>query len=222
MSKSLPELTAFLSIKFVLNDLKDNKHYAEKLELLIQEEDKRYHEFVYEDNPSKELLDRYEGRYDLGYSYKKDFPNFQRSSLLIFFDTFLEYRLNNLCELCAKRLEKKIRVKDIHGNGIPRAINYLEKVIELDLTSIEKILEEIFSIHAIRNCFVHNTGFSEKLDQNTLTYIEKSEHLGIYGFGKVIEVKETLVPYYIQLLFNFYNGLIKVVKNFNYKNRKKV
>ena len=95
--------------------------------------------------------------------FEEYFPNLQRSSALLTLFSFLEKELDGLCKLFQKENDYKITLKDITGNGIDRATNYLIKVAGVNFTKSAE-WNEVKSIQKIRNIIVHNGGFLSNPD----------------------------------------------------------
>lgn len=55
-----------------------------------------------------------------------------RTSLFITCYSFIEHELVQICNLQHKRHNYKIKLKDLHGDGIKRAAEYLTKVADIN------------------------------------------------------------------------------------------
>lgn len=81
----------------------------------------------------------------------------------------LEVNLNNICRLIAVEKKKKILSKDLNGKGIFQSKKYLEKIFELDLTSISEDWKKIEIYNNLRNTIVHQNGQFIILETQKLT-----------------------------------------------------
>ena len=119
--------------------------------------------------------------WDLDEIFRVHFPNLQRRSALVSVCGFFENELNNLCELYRASKSYKIGLKDLTGQGIERAGNYLDKVAGLDIKRTSDHWCEIRNIQKIRNLVVHVNGRLLGLDgsvkNHEKNYVEKSKLL---------------------------------------------
>ena len=81
----------------------------------------------------------------------------------------------------AKEKKIKIKVTDLQNKGIRKAIEYLEKVIGLNIDKSGKICSECKDIQDIRNLVVHNGGVLKEKDgrirQGEINIVTKSKFL---------------------------------------------
>ncbi|MGA2405283.1 MAG: hypothetical protein ABSF81_00845 [Bacteroidales bacterium] len=72
---------------------------------------------------------------------------------------------NSFCRICKhaqKEKGKQINLNDLSGKGINQCKKYIEKVIEIDLSSLYTEWEEIQNYNKVRNLIVHNSANFEK------------------------------------------------------------
>ncbi|WP_199170171.1 hypothetical protein [Hydrogenovibrio sp. SC-1] len=93
---------------------KDDSLQEELSELL-----KKYPEKNHED-----IVDSYS--WDLHLNQYK-YPSLHRESLVITVFNFLEHQLNSLCHIFYESIDSDIKLKDIHGQGVERALLFLKK-----------------------------------------------------------------------------------------------
>lgn len=91
--------------------------------------------------------------------------NFNKSSLVIVY-ALLENELRKLCTLLQNRFTKRLSLQDIESKDyLQSMINYLDKVIEIDMASSAPYFSKIKQVQFLRNRIMHNGGeFS--LNQN--------------------------------------------------------
>lgn len=114
--------------------------------------------------------------WDLDSVFNDYFPNLQRQSAIICLFSAFEHELNKLCELMQKHENCKVSFKDLNGNGIVRAKDYLVKVVELNIDTSTQNWMEIKNIQKIRNKIVHSNGTFRETDQE-IHYIENCDYL---------------------------------------------
>lgn len=90
----------------------------------------------------------------------------------------LEYSLNFLCSAWQKQESTKLKFKDISGQGIPRAILYLEKVVGLNKIKNSEEWQQLTHWNTVRNCLVHNSGILRNdKDKQSVNYLGiKTKH----------------------------------------------
>ena len=77
-------------------------------------------------------------------------------SVIIQIYTLVELSFNDLCKYLEYAGHKKVKLADLYGNGVERAINYLKKVCDFEFEDSElKFLKEI---NIIRNIIAHYNG----------------------------------------------------------------
>lgn len=84
-----------------------------------------------------------------------------------------EHSINKLCDAWGEEYGSKLVYKDIQGNGIERATDYLEKVIGFELKS-SKEWNDFKKWNKIRNCLVHKNCLVNNKEKET------AESLGIF------------------------------------------
>lgn len=143
--------------------------------------------------------------WDLNSVFEEYFPTLQRGSALITLCNFMEHELNKLCYLFANGEKIQIRVNDLQGKGIERAVNYLEKVVGLNIDKSGKVWAEVRAIQKIRNLVVHNGGSLKGRDGKTkedeMQYIAKSQYLSgdrevNFGDGYLAHVLEVFSEFF--------------------------
>ncbi|ELA8837594.1 hypothetical protein QYV87_004606 [Vibrio parahaemolyticus] len=113
-------------------------------------------------------------------SLTDDFPKFQRFSHFILAYSLTEATLNRYCRYAQKRYGFKLSLKDLSGQGIERARNYLIKVVGISPDQFNLYWSDIKLAADIRNVVTHTGG--------ELTF-ENSAHLKL---AKRLEGVETV------------------------------
>ncbi|WP_075591014.1 hypothetical protein [Labilibacter marinus] len=116
--------------------------------------------------------------------YNEDFNKYENtytellmnSTFITAFSTF-EHSFYRICQYAKNQKKAMVSVNDLSGNGIiVKCKKYIEKVIELDLSTLNKDWQELTYYNKIRNVLVHNAGSFKKEKTKP---IEKQE---LYSF----------------------------------------
>lgn len=92
------------------------------------------------------------------------FTNLMLKTFIVGLCTFLESSLVRRCREVERKHNYPLSVKDLSGQGIQQAINYLRKVHQIEYP-LENSIEwmRLQSVSKLRNCIVHNGG---RLDES--------------------------------------------------------
>ena len=86
----------------------------------------------------------------------------------------LESALNNICKAHTNEKAHKIKLNDIAGNGIQRAVTYLDKVIQITVSDSPE-WNELKHWNRIRNILVHNNGvIRDSKDETSIEFLKLS------------------------------------------------
>lgn len=86
------------------------------------------------------------------------FPSLQWMSLFNSSYTVFEKNLNHMCEMAGRRVNAKITLKDISGQGIERAKIYLTKVVGIEEPFKTEKWHNIKKYAELRNVLAHASG----------------------------------------------------------------
>lgn len=86
-------------------------------------------------------------------------------SYLLTLYAIVEASLDRYCELCAERMNLKVKLEDFKDKGITRAVNYLEKCVGLDNIKSDIKWGRMQLINDMRNDFIHRAGYSTQLNK---------------------------------------------------------
>jgi len=117
-----------------------------QIEKILKEHPKEHHNDIIDDFS----LDLHENQ--------EKYPSIHRSSLLITLYCFFENTLNDLCYTLSDSVGSNIKLTDLQGSGVERALLYLSKVAKFDLSKMGGTLPFIKGINKVRNTIVHNGG----------------------------------------------------------------
>ncbi|GMR17671.1 MAG: hypothetical protein BMS9Abin33_0064 [Gammaproteobacteria bacterium] len=170
-----------------------------------------------------EILNKYpeEHHQDIVESYSWElhqnqykFPNMHRESLIITIYNFLESELNQLCGIIAESIDRKIRLKDLHGKGINRALLYLSKVAEFEMSKMGSELPYIKNVNLLRNQIVHSGGvLPDNADHELNIFV--MQNLNLSGQpGHSVTLDSEFIGEFIERLIAFFNRLDEEIQLF--------
>ena len=100
-------------------------------------------------------------------------PRLQWYSQLLVVYSYFEKLLNDLCVEQRVSRELSLSLKDLHGQGIERARNYLVKVVGIKALFSSKEWQSIKSIGVLRNSVAHRDGFVDFEPENSKSVYSK-------------------------------------------------
>ena len=120
---------------------------------------------------------------------QNQFPNIHRESLVITIFNFLEKQLNHLCNILSEYFSGTVKLNDLNGRGIRRALLYLSKVANIDFTKFKEEKDYILKVSKIRNQIVHNGGILPIKPSDPINiFISKNQLLhGSPGFEVILD-----------------------------------
>lgn len=93
----------------------------------------------------------------------------QRYSLCLSLCSFFEGRLQSICVNIEKDFNFKVKIADLNGNDdLMGYWNYLEKVYEMPVDSLEPLFTPIKQIKKIRNIIAHYDGYATRAKKEKL------------------------------------------------------
>lgn len=122
------------------------------------------------------------------------------NSILLIMISALEESFNCLCNSYYISNNYSIQFTDLHGQGLERAINYLEKVVGINDITKEKQWEFIKTARDVRNAIAHNGGRIK--DKNTKRF-EK------FNFYIAEENRQIYIEY--DVLINLYDKILEFI-----------
>ena len=151
---------------------------------------------------------------DCNYELKQQFSFFYASFIVIIF-SFLEDKLNEICEIFSIKHKLRIKLKDMDGHGIHKAKLFMEKVCDFTLPN-KKLQAELEGIRLIRNCLVHSG--EETNGKKLIIYAQKTKKIKIeenpYNTKiKTIKVAKDYCDYAINIIEDYLLTLTDLNKN---------
>jgi hypothetical protein len=148
------------------------------------------------------------------HEYQSIFPGMHRKSLLITMLNLMEHDFNELCKIITISTDQKLKLKDINGRGVNRALDYLKKVVEFDLNKVREKWPDLQEIIKLRNKIVHSGGqLDENPNDHLNWYVNDNEFLrGSPGAEVLLE--EGFIDQAIENARAFFDELDKQVQVF--------
>lgn len=140
------------------------------------------------------------------------FPNFFRESTFITIFSFLEAKLEALCDRLTRIKGYKITLCHLNGDGIQRARTFLKVVAELTIESIDVLWNKITEYQKIRNCFTHHNGSIKGREKIMTEIIKRHPHLELNG-SRIEIVNDEFLQQFIALLNECFANIIGIVKD---------
>lgn len=151
-----------------------------------------------------EIVDDYSFNLHLN---QQKYPAIHRSSILITTFNLLENQLNTLCKILAPSITNSLKLADIHGKGVTRAIIYLSKVANFDLSNFSDEKRFIACVNTIRNAIVHSNGYLPNDEKNGV-YRFISDEICISGsVGGEVIIHDGFIDRFIGVLITFFTKL---------------
>lgn len=199
------------------HELMDFKHFDVETEKNWKKNDTKLQKEI------EVILDKYpqEHHEDIIQSYSWDlyinqskFPSIHRESLVITMYNFFEDQLNRLCEIFAESIECRLKLKDLHGQGIERAFLFLTKAVGIDFSTMGKEWPYIKSVNSLRNQIVHNGGIlPSEVDNKLNQFVEKNTHLS-GSAGNSVQLHDGFIQELITIQIEFFDKLDNEVQKF--------
>lgn len=163
-----------------------------------------------------EILGKYpeKSHQDIVESYSWDlhlnqykYPSLHRESLVITVFNFFENQMNTLCQMFYESIDSDLKLKDLHGQGVERALLYLSKVAKVDFGAFGGEIPIIKGVNLVRNTIVHNGGLlPEDPNVKINKFIQKTECLsGIEG--AYVNIHPEFISFFIKTLVEFFEKL---------------
>jgi hypothetical protein len=134
-------------------------------------------------------------------------------SYLLSLYSVVEASLDRYCDICKSEMNLKISLEDFKDKGITRAVNYLEKVVEIETIKSDNRWAKMKLINEIRNDFIHSSGY---IGNSTKAKKYEAE-LGV----AVVDGKITLLYEDIINVYNHIDEFVKFVFSRNFTNTSK-
>lgn len=146
-------------------------------------------------------------------AFTKTFPLSFSYSHFINCYIVLETELNNLCKTLQYELELDISSSELKGNVFERSQKYFKKIAKVNFPDQTREWELINKFNRIRNCIVHNNGYTNGLsnEQNLLKDIETTQYIKLDD--NRIELSYPFCLEVIEIIYSFFNILTDEIEN---------
>lgn len=134
-----------------------------------------------------------------------------RVSFLMALISRMEYHLRKVCDVMAEMRNLTVRHSDLKGpNGFDSCVRYLEKVLQVQMP---EILAEVKSIVDLRNAWVHNGGYVDRLP----TRLGAAKAHVRKGTDGQIVLDEYFLGHAAQLCHTFVDAVVNILNQQNAK-----
>ncbi|EKO3980242.1 hypothetical protein [Vibrio fluvialis] len=183
---------------------------AESLDKAVADLEKNYSQKL--SQVDQEHRDAFEGfLQDEHWNLTRQYPRFQWHSHYLLSYGLFETILNSYCDIAAQKLSSNLKLKDLSGQGIERAKNYLSKVAKLESCFNTPEWQSIKLAGEIRNIIAHTAGHlnydnnSHKKLAEKLRHVKDVELVNETDNGSDILVSQKFVVSTIRNLRTFIN-----------------
>lgn len=158
----------------------------------------------YPEKSHDDIIDSY--AWDLHLNQSK-YPDLHRESLLITIFNFLEHQLSSLCKILYESIGSDLKLNEVYGQGVERALLFLTKVAKINLSSFGSELPEIKGVNLVRNTIVHSGGLlPEDPSSKVNRFVASSADLSGIESGYV-NIHPEFIAHFINVLIDFFEKL---------------
>lgn len=141
-----------------------------------------------------------------------EFRQILNTSILLSVYGIFENELKRLCQIAGKLNGSNLSPNDLNNkNYIGKCKMYLEKILNIDMSSLEKYWEEILIVQNIRNAIAHNNRIIKNNIPNTKRFIENKDGLNISNYNEIQIENEKYMESFINLVYTYLNELIGII-----------
>ncbi|RRW54966.1 hypothetical protein [Pseudomonas moraviensis] len=171
----------------------------------------------YPEKSHDDIIDSY--AWDLHLNQSK-YPDLHRESLLITIFNFLEHQLSSLCKILYESIGSDLKLNEVYGQGVERALLFLTKVAKINLSSFGSELPEIKGVNLVRNTIVHSGGLlPEDPSSKVNRFVASSADLSGIESGYV-NIHPEFIAHFINVLIDFFEKLdIEIQKHIQDTNK---
>lgn len=143
------------------------------------------------------------------------YPSLHRESLIITIFNFIEHQLNSLCHIYYESIDSDLKLADMNGRGVERALLFLKKVVKIDFSSFGAEISIIKGVNHVRNTIVHNGGIlPNEADAKVNKFVSKANHMS-GSAGRSINIHAEFIGYFIEeILLVFFDKLEQEVQKY--------
>jgi len=153
--------------------------------------------------------------------YIDDYRNFETNfKQLKIESTFLssyalfEHHFKSKTKYYKDHFELKLKVDDLSGNNyISKSKRYIEKVVDIDLSSLNDDWNKIATYQKIRNKIVHHNGYLNENDQNLKNQISQLEGVLISRFNSIEFTDKVFILDFWKIINQYMEGIVHLTKS---------
>ena len=110
--------------------------------------------------------------------YESTFRFLQREAIFLTLYNYFEHFLNKLCEWIGAEVKSRVRLGDINGRGITRALLFLDLIPEFKFDRIPDVMTTIRGSNSLRNVIVHaGTVLPQDTKHPVNQFVKSNPHL---------------------------------------------
>ncbi|MDT0581551.1 hypothetical protein [Brumicola blandensis] len=122
--------------------------------------------------------------------------------------------MNELCNKLAVSIDSLIKLRDVNGKGVTRALMYMKKVAQLDLQKASDEKYYIAMLNKIRNAIVHTGGILHTEPSSDIyRFINNEIFISISADGALI-IHDDFIDRFIGILIGFFDKLDSEIQMF--------
>ncbi len=144
-------------------------------------------------------------------NYNSNFKKLKLESTFLSSYSLFEHFFKSFTEIYKEYYELQLAVDDLNGNNyINKSKRYLEKVINLNLESLNPNWKEITNFQRIRNKIVHNNGQFNLKEKETINELSKMNGIEINAFGLITLTDKEFILNFWKVFDKYISGIIKL------------
>lgn len=145
------------------------------------------------------------------------FPQLLNNSVFLVIYSMFESHYEELCFLVGDKIGTSLRIKDLAGrNYIELCRNYLIKVVELDLSTLNTEWAEIRKYQMIRNAIAHNKGILKSNNSDLDRFVDNKPGVVLIKDEIFIE-KISFLKSFIDLIKEYFVKLNSILAKHIYQ-----
>lgn len=191
-----------------------NKNQEESLQQTINEFNKELNEAL-DKIDEEEKSNYYLQIFHLDELSIKELKRQQRYSMCLSLYSFFEGRLQSICKRIQNDFNFKIDSSDLNGNDhLLRYYNYLSKVFEMDVNSLEPQFTTIQQAKQIRNLIAHYNGYIPVKEKDKLVNLKGISYTKIEENCFQIDIDEKqFIEHVLEKMRKFLSNMLISVNN---------
>jgi hypothetical protein len=142
-----------------------------------------------------------------------EFNQILNTSILLTVYGMFENELYTLCCAAGKIVNSKLTPKDLSGrNYIGQCRKYLDKIVELDLTRVDPLWNELIKIQRLRNAIAHNNRRLKVPEPDIIDYISRTDGLRIDHLNEIYIENDAFMYSFVNKVIEFLTEAINLIE----------